>query len=271
MNLPREEAKARRIAVQKNISLRLCGFAGNFYPSLISCLRNNILFLFLFFSISGSAQIQKLMKPADKKFAAHKFQAAMEDYTIVIKKYPEYAESYARRALCKFKLTDQVGALEDINKAISLDPKFFTAYSIRGQFHEAFRYFDSAVADFTKCIELQPNNQLPYYTRGKANIEAGFFDDAIKDFDQALKLNPDFAEASYQKGIALMRNKSYADAKKIFDDYLKQYPSNYVAMFMRGICKDKTGDAFGACRDWMKASNKGYKEAEALLKIKKCK
>src|ERR1700722_6147419 len=115
-----------------------------------------ILFLYMILCTLNSpsiAQSSKVLKDGNKKMLKHDYQGAMKEYDKVIEKYPDYAETYAHRALAKFKLDDQQGALEDVNKAIAFDSNFYTAYTIRAQFNTAFKYFKEAVADYTKCIQ----------------------------------------------------------------------------------------------------------------------
>lgn len=68
------------------------------------------------------------------------------------------------------------------------------------------------------------------YESGYEKHNAGNFSGAIADFNQCISLNPGFAEA----------------------------------WNLRGMSRYKTGDGSGACSDWKRAAELGYKQAQAM-------
>ncbi|MEI6815468.1 MAG: hypothetical protein WCL14_02565, partial [Bacteroidota bacterium] len=88
-----------------------------------------------------------------------------------------------------------------------------------------------------------------------------------EEYEISYKLLPN-AEAIYQKAIARMRMKGYSAAIRDFKAYLKLKPENAMGYLQRGICYDKSGQPYLACKDWWRASQRGLKEADALMKMK---
>ena len=100
---------------------------------------------------------------------------------------------------------------------------------------------NGAIVEFTKAIEVAPNHQATpgtYYARGVLKNQLGNYKEAIKDYDESLNL-----------GI------KQGDEKSILA----------IAYNGRGNSKALSGDIKGACIDWKKADEFGFKGLTPLI------
>ena len=63
--------------------------------------------------------------------------------------------------------------------------------------------------------------------------------------------------------------KDFNNAIRNFDIALETFPEGYFIYFERGNAKFELGDNKGACEDWAKAIEFGYRDEKGYLK-KKC-
>ena len=100
---------------------------------------------------------------------------------------------------------------------------------------------NGAITEFTKAIEVAPNHQMTpgtFYARGVLKNQLGKYKEAIKDYNESLNL-----------GI------KQGDGKSILA----------IAYNGRGNSKGLSGDIQGACIDWKKADEFGFKGLTPLI------
>ena len=117
-----------------------------------------------------------------------------------------------------------------------------------------------AIADLTKAIELDPDSANAYHNRGvlKATINDHY--GAIEDYTKAIELDPDYTEAYTNRGAS--RTALVIDLEGALADHNKAIeldPDFALAYHNRGLEKKRLGDLTGACLDWEKAEELGFK------------
>jgi len=97
--------------------------------------------------------------------------------------------------------------------------------------------YQGAIDYFRKAVSVNPDTDdfMLYAFRGNAFSKKGMYQDAIGDFDKALSLQP----------------------KEIMD--YSNWVKNY---FNRGVSKYYLNDLYGACKDWNKALELGFGQAD---------
>ncbi|MCX7697439.1 MAG: tetratricopeptide repeat protein [Bacteroidales bacterium] len=119
---------------------------------------NILLFAFLFSQCrtykAPTDEASELMKKAYQLLVKKQYQKSIYAFTELIQKYPEYAEAYAYRGLCKYFLKDYEGAINDYNKALEIQPNFAEVYDLRGIARGELGDSKGACEDWRRAFEL---------------------------------------------------------------------------------------------------------------------
>ena len=107
-------------------------------------------------------------------------------YETLIRREPNRAVHFERRAMLWSSRGDMTKANADYERAIQLGSKNPTVYLNRGIHQSTSGDFEQAVADYDRAIELGMTDAYIYVNRGVARYALGQFDEAITDFDQAI-------------------------------------------------------------------------------------
>ena len=127
-------------------------------------------------------------------------EAAIGDYSEVIKLDPTSAIAFFNRGNVHDQLGDLDRALADYSEAIKLDPSDPDIYNNRGQVYDAKGDPDAAIADYSQSIRLSRDNSRAFYNRGLAFANKSDYERAVADFNEAIKLDPRDAEAYVSRG-----------------------------------------------------------------------
>lgn len=96
----------------------------------------------------------ELLKQAYKAFTKRDYLTAIQKYTHILDIYPESAEAYAFRGLCKYYLKDYEGAILDFDNALAYQPNYAEVYDLRGIARGELGDKDGACEDWKKAFEL---------------------------------------------------------------------------------------------------------------------
>lgn len=107
-------------------------------------------------------------------------------------------------------------AIELYSQVIQRDPEFLNAYLQRGFCHSLQREYEAAIQDFTAVIDRKKDHLWAYTSRGSAYGKLGKQDLAIRDFNTVLQLDPRNQEAFNNRGWA---KKASGDAKGACQDW----------------------------------------------------
>jgi len=108
------------------------------------------------------------------------------------------AEEYSERGMKYWGEDNFNAAIADFTEVIKLEPNNPFAYCKRGMSYRSKKEFDLAIADFTEAIRLKSNESGFYFERALAYIIKGEKVLALADFETAAKLDPqneDYREA----------------------------------------------------------------------------
>ncbi|MBQ1509404.1 MAG: tetratricopeptide repeat protein [Selenomonadaceae bacterium] len=93
---------------------------------------------------------------------------AEADLSRLTELYPDVAEPYHQRGICRGIMGKYNAALEDFTKAIEMEPKNAVLYCDRGYTYACKKNFPAAVEDYTRALELDPRLRLAYANRALA-------------------------------------------------------------------------------------------------------
>ncbi len=216
-------------------------------------------------------------RPCAPEQAKADLEAALADFTAVVRLSPGHAETYSARAAVRMRLEDFTEALADCEKAIQLDPDCVPAYLCRANIHfienrlaqamldcnQALRVapgyadalsargmvrtrlglFREALSDFNQVVRQAPDQPVPYVHRGNAY---GVLEDhraALDDFSEAIRLKPDFAIAYYSRAVAWLHLGENARAIEDCDAAIQIDANCPPAHFLRARLLDQLGQS----------------------------
>jgi len=137
------------------------------------------------------------------------FTHALEDYSIIILRDPEFSDVYYNKGLIHKELGDYQLAISNISHAISLDSNRHEFYKGRGESYIKTRQYQLAMEEFSKVLLKEPEDILSLNNR----CVALFF---LKDYKSAYyeltlieslggEVNPEFKKAILDKYSILVR------------------------------------------------------------------
>ncbi len=119
---------------------------------------------------------------------AHRYPAAIKDYSQAIALDDRFAEAYLRRAEVRYLLKDDSGVLSDCQQAIALNATEGKSYYYQGLARYRLGYVQSAIAAFTHAINCDPEEARYHRWRAVAAQDLNDLDDAAKDFRRSAQL-----------------------------------------------------------------------------------
>jgi len=113
--------------------------------------------LWLLWTRSGDAEIDRLMARASEEMQAGRYDQAIAFLTEVTKRKPEYAEGWNRRATVYYLAGEHRKSIADCDEVLKRNPRHFGALSGLGQIHLALADEETALAWFRRALEVNPN------------------------------------------------------------------------------------------------------------------
>jgi tetratricopeptide (TPR) repeat protein len=149
-------------------------------------------------------------------------------------------------------------------------PSDHEAYFYRGVAKMSLNKNSEAITDFTKAIQLNSISPFinAYYNRAICKIEVKQYKEALKDLEMVKKWDPYTKDGIYTFfGKCNFYLGNVDEAKKNVDQAIKAYPNVNDNYFIRGLIKLRENDKVGACEDFTKAKQLGFKKnIEAEIK-----
>ena len=113
--------------------------------------------LWLLWGRSGDAQIDALMARSAEEMEADHYPEAIALLSEVIRRKPEFAEGWNRRATLYYLAGEYAKSLADCDQVLKRNPAHFGALSGVGQIYERLEEYDQALAWFRRALEVNPN------------------------------------------------------------------------------------------------------------------
>ncbi|EON74811.1 hypothetical protein ADIS_4712 [Lunatimonas lonarensis] len=192
------------------------------------------------------------------------YQKAKEDYRMILKYQPTYAQAYAGLGKIAWKEDNLPEAEKLLLKAAMHDPEDYDILVLLGRTMIKNQRFKSAEEFLQLAIEREPERPQPYFYLGIARGYQGDGLGVVTALNAYLNLESDNISAHYNRGFALMKL-GYSDwAIEDFDEVLKRKPDHYDAMARRGICLLEDNPTQGM-RDIRKAAQNGNPLAKSIV------
>ena len=128
-----------------------------------------------------------------------KFESALVDFDLEIKKNPRNAEVYCDKAYALIELDRFEESLDLAKKAVQLDPKIPEAYDCMAISLSAHGELACAIVYATKALDLDSNNPDFQRTLGDIFYNLDNFESALECYGRSLELDPNFKIGDFQK------------------------------------------------------------------------
>ena len=113
--------------------------------------------LWLLWSRSGDAGIDALMARGTEAMQAGRHSEAIEVFSRVIERKPEFAEGWNRRATVYYLAGQLERSIADCHEVLKRNPRHFGALSGMGQIYFQLEQWDQALAWYRRALEVNPN------------------------------------------------------------------------------------------------------------------
>ena len=113
--------------------------------------------LWLLWGRSGDAAIDRLMARGTEEMQAGQHDKAISTFGEVIRKKPEFAEGWNRRATVYYLAGDYERSIADCVEVLKRNPKHFGALSGMGQIYFGLQQYETALGWFRRALEVNPN------------------------------------------------------------------------------------------------------------------
>ncbi len=113
--------------------------------------------LWLLWSRSGEREIDALMARGVEEMQAGRHAAAIELFSRVISRKPDFAEGWNKRATAYYLAGEYRKSLADCAEVIKRNPRHFGALSGAGMVHVALEQYEEALGWFRRALEVNPN------------------------------------------------------------------------------------------------------------------
>ena len=149
---------------------------------------------------------------------------AIERYSALIARRPDFAEGYYKRGNAYNRSGALAEALADYDQAVTLDPKYAYAFCNRGTVLERLKRWSEALASYDRAVEINPLDAFAYYNRASVLRELERLDEALTSYDRAIALNSGYVEAYVNRGHLLHRLQRHESAAASYDKVLELCP-----------------------------------------------
>jgi tetratricopeptide (TPR) repeat protein len=113
--------------------------------------------LWAIWSRSGDPAIDELMARGVGEMQAGEHKAAIATFSEVVKRKPEFAEGWNKRATVYYLARDFKRSIADCDQVLKRNPRHFGALSGLGQMYYEMDDYEKSLAWFRKALEANPN------------------------------------------------------------------------------------------------------------------
>ena len=113
--------------------------------------------LWLLWTRSGDAAIDQLVARGIDEMQGERLAEAIKTFSEVIRRKPDFAEGWNKRATAYFLAGAHERSLADCDEVLKRNPSHFGALSGAGQIHFAQENYELALVWFRRALEVNPN------------------------------------------------------------------------------------------------------------------
>ncbi|UCF76150.1 MAG: tetratricopeptide repeat protein [Betaproteobacteria bacterium] len=108
-------------------------------------------------SRSGDAETDQLLAAGVEEMEIGLYNEAIHTFSNVIKRKPDFAEGWNKRATALFLAGDLRASLADCDEVVKRNPQHFGALSGYGQIYFRLKEYKKSIEYFRRALEVNPN------------------------------------------------------------------------------------------------------------------
>jgi len=193
---------------------------------------------------------------ADVELSLNNFDAAISDYSMVIKLNNNHGGAFCNRGIALYEKKLFKLSKQDFLKAIELLKKSSVSYVYLGLIDVSNEDFEDAVVNFTNAIKDSVNFPEAYYNRGLSFSKIGNYNKAIEDFTKVTKLEKN-SNAEINIAFNYAKIGQYDMAEEKINTLLQSDSTNAAIYKYKALIFIEKGDRKMACDMFFKAQVKG--------------
>ena len=113
--------------------------------------------LWLLWSRSGEPEVDRLMAAGIEHMQAGRYRESVAAFSEVIRRRPEFAEGWNKRATVHYLAGDYPRSLADCDQVMKRNPQHFGALSGYGQIYFKLEQYDKALEYWRRALQVNPN------------------------------------------------------------------------------------------------------------------
>ncbi len=113
--------------------------------------------VWVLWSRSGDPEVDRLLKSGIQRMEGGEMRQAVEIFTRVTERKPEFAEGWNKRATAYYLMGDFARSLKDCDEVIKRNPQHFGALSGYGMIYLRLGELEKALGYFERALEINPN------------------------------------------------------------------------------------------------------------------
>lgn len=177
------------------------------------------------------------------------YDQALETFTEVIRRDPNYSEYYIDRGNVYQQLAHYEEALADYSRAIMYSPPYPEAYYNRATSLTLLGREDEALAAYTYSLELDPSSDLALINRVGILYAQGRYDEARQDITEGFIMHPGNPQLLCTLGLVEMAEEHPEEAYQALTAALQGDPTLHEAWSNRAVLEFERGNIDAAIDD----------------------
>lgn len=129
--------------------------------------------LWSFWCRSGDAESDRLLRAGVDAMQNRRLEESEELFGRVIRRRPEFAEGWNKRATVRYLRRDFSGSIADCQESLARNPNHFGAASGQGLCHMSLNEFREAAIYFRRALEIHPHLDGARHNLAVAESEGG--------------------------------------------------------------------------------------------------
>lgn len=113
--------------------------------------------LWRLWSRSGEASVDKMLAAGVEQMQAARLAEAISTFSEVIRRKPDFAEGWNKRATARYLAGDLERSLADCDQVLKRNPLHFGALSGYGQIYFQLEQYEKALGYWRRALEVNPN------------------------------------------------------------------------------------------------------------------
>ena len=191
------------------------------------------------------------MKQAVEAQQSGNFDQAIQNYKILLEKYPNIAEIHSNLGAALAGEGRYADAIAEYERALKIKPNPQVSLNLGLAYYKAGQ-LAPAIATLSKLHREQPGNLQALIVLADCHLQLGQNKKVIELLTPAQKADPENATFNYLLGTALVRDRQTAQGQLIIDKILRNGDSAQARLLM-GTTKLTVNDFSGALQDFTKA------------------